>query len=575
MGVKQVLQLRDLDVTGPTGDAMTITENMFGARYNAWRNFDNFSEQIEDASFGMIIWPDGYLSEVNNGVYGLQHEGLFDPDAGGNRPELSELFSFAAANNMAVSIILPTRPYQDDPDALKADALSFLDDVYSGKFGPLPDKLIFEIGNEFDAVFEGNDMQQATDYIEVVNAYAEVIASVENRYEVSPDQVKYSIQLGKTDEINEAMLELVSDDALLMTDLLTHHRFPFFANGADNHVETTQQGVDDWSDAIDDAGGDAPNLYLSAYNTASLTRKEAEAKFLDDYPDQEVDLEGRTNLEFEQFYQDQLDVRDHGLEHGKNLLQIFSEYQPIGVEAAGTYGWDTIHAARSSLNGTDGEPYVFAGGAAQDMMAESLIGTHTLDWYQQNDHRTDDEVSLFGFDSADKLVIFVTAPDFDGESLTTSLAMDGLGETVAVWGESLTAETPENWNELFDVPVTPGVDQSPEAETYAVATREEFTPDVRGDDIQITFTQPNEVVRLTFARTEEGRDEIETWHDGTPAELDGVVPIGPNPTPIDPGEDPDADEPQEDADGGDDGGGGFPVEALLLGLLLPLLMGLG
>ena len=549
---------------------------MFGTRYNAWRNFDNFTDQVEDTSLGMIIWPDGYLSEVNNGVYGLQHEGLFDPNAGGNRPELDEIFSFAASNNMAVSIILPTLPYQNNPDALQADAKSFLEDVYSGKFGPLPEKLIFEIGNEFNAVFAGSDMNQALDYAEVVNSYAEVISDVEDQFNVNPDQVQYSVQLGRGEEINDAMLDVLSDEALLMTDLLTHHRFPFFANGADNQVEETQEGLDGWTDAIEDAGGDAPNLYLSAYNTASLTRKEAEALYLKENPGASVDLNGRSNLDFEQFYQDKLDVRDHGLEHGKNLLQIFSEYQPIGVEAAGIYGWDTLHAARASLNGTDGEPYIFAGGAAQDMMAESLIGTKALDWYQENDHRTDDEVSLFGFDSADKLVIFVTAPDFDGGSMTTSLSMDGLGKTVAVWGESLTAETPDNWNDLFGIPRTPGVDQSPEAETFAVADREQFAPDRDGDDLRITFSQPNEVVRLTFARTEAGKAEIETWHEGPSTDLNGTpaptpVPT-PGPGPVDPDEEPD----EADASAGaDDDGGGFPAEALLLGLLLPLLMAVG
>lgn len=577
MGVIRVIQLRDLEADGPVGNAMVTTAESFGTRYNAFRNFDDFEDQVDDTSLGMIVWPGGTLSEVNNGIYGFQHEGLFDPNASANRPDLEDIFSFAASKSMAVSIILPTAIYQDDPEALQAGATRFLEDVYSGKFGPLPDKLIIEVGNEYYDVFNGSGASQVQDYGAVVNSYAEVISDVEARFAVNPDQVRYSVQLGKGEAENDALLEVLSDDALLMTDMLSHHRFVFVPNGAGKQVADVEEGLSDWTDAIEDLGGDAPNVYLSAYNTASLTRKEASQEYLRDNPGEDTDLTGRSNLAFEQFYQDKLEVRAHGLEQGENLLQIFSEYQPLGVEAAGTYGWDTLHAARSSLVGTDGEPYVFAGGATQDMMAESLIGTQALDWFQENDHRADDEVSLYGFDSADKLVIFMAAPEFEGDELATSLSMAGLGQTVSVRGESLTAQTPDNWHSLFDIPVTPGVDQSPEAETFAVASQEAFTPQVVGDDIQVTFTQPGEIVRLTFARTQAGEDEIETWHQGTAAPLDGSAPVtDPSLPPIDPGVDPVDDDPPEEVPAGeDDDGGGFPVEALLLGLLLPLLMAMG
>ncbi|WP_298357129.1 hypothetical protein [uncultured Litoreibacter sp.] len=569
-----MLELRDLSANGPAGDALVTTTQSFGTRYNAFRDFEDFAEQVEETSLGMIIWPGGTLAEVNNGLYGFQHEGLFDPNASLNRPDLEDIFSFAAENGMAVSIVLPTAIYQDDPDALKQGATDFLEDVYSGKFGPLPDKLIFEIGNEYYDVFDGNSLAQATDYGEVVNAYSEVISDIEQRFEVNPDQVRFSVQLGKSEAANDALLEVLSDESLLMTDLLSHHRFVFEPNGAGKQVEDVAEGLNDWEDAVEALGGEAPNLYLSAYNTASLTRKEAAQLYERENPGEDIDHQSRSNLDFERYYQSKLDTRAHGLEHGENLLQIFSEYQPLGVEAAGVYGWDTVHAARSSIEGTDGEPYIFAGGATQDMMAESLIGTRALDWYEENDHRDPDDVSLFGFDSADKLVVFMVAPEFEGDSLRTSLSMEDLGETIAVWGESLTAETPDNWHELFDIPRTPGVDQSPEAETFAVADREAFTPDIRGQNVEVEFSQPGEIVRLTFARTEAGRAEIETWQDGAGADISADAPgplvpptVSPPPDEVDPDEDIDAAEAEDD-------GSSFPFEALLLGLLLPLL-GLG
>ncbi|MDA8747546.1 hypothetical protein N9M66_04975 [Litoreibacter sp.] len=568
-------QLRQLDVDDKVDGAQVTTGESFGTRFNAFRSFESYADQVDDTSLGMIIWPGGTFAEVNSGLYGFQHEGLFDPDASGDRPGLAEIFSFAEANGMAVSVVLPTAIYQDDPETLKAGATSFFEDVYSGKFGPLPDKLIFEIGNEYYDVFDGDMVTQSHEYAAVVNSYSDVITDIEGRFPTDPDQVRFSLQLGKSEEANDAILEVLDEDSLLITDLLTHHRFVFEASGAGNQVEQATEARDDFNDAIEAAGGEDANLYLSAYNTASLTRNEAAQQYLETHRGEDVDLGGRGNLEFEQFYQDKLDVRDHGLEHGENILQIFSEYQPLGVEAAGVYGWDTVHAARSSLEGTDGEPYIFAGGATQDMMAESLIGTTALDWYQDNDHRAPEETSIYGFDSADKLVIFLAAPEFEGDDMKTSISLTGLGETIAVWGESLTAETPENWHELFDIPDTPGVDQSPEAETFAVAQREEFTPELKDGSIQIEFSQPGEIVRLTFARTEAGKAEIEEWHGGAETDLSGVAEASWPTSVMGEGETlADDDEPtEEEAPPDDDGGGGFPVEALLIGLLLPLLMG--
>ncbi|MEM9585572.1 MAG: hypothetical protein AAGA08_20900, partial [Pseudomonadota bacterium] len=518
---------------------------------------------------GMIIWPGGTFAETNDALYGFQHRGLFDPGASGGRPGLADIFAFAEANNMAVSVVLPSVRYQDDPEDLKAGAQAFFEDVYSGEFGALPEKLIFEIGNEYYDVFDGDAVTQAQDYAQVVNAYADVITDIEERFETDPDQVRFSLQLGKSEEANDAILDTLNDDSLLITDLLTHHRFAFGPNGADKQVELTGESLDDFNEAITEAGGEEANLYLSAYNTASLTRNEAAQEYLETNRGEDVDLDGRSNLAFEQFYQDKLDARAHGLDHGENLLQLYSSYQPLGVEAAGVYGWDTVHAARSSLDGTDDAPYIFAGGATQDMMAESLIGTKALDWYQDNDHKSPEETSIFGFDSDDKLVIFLAAGEFEGDSMKTSLSLTGLGETIAVWGESLTSETPENWQELFGIPETPGVDQSPEAETFALGIREQFAPKLNDGALELEFTQPGEIVRLTFARTEEGKAEIADWHEGTETDLSGVEATEWSDVTGE-GED---DSAALEGDGDDDGGGGFPAEALLIGLLLPLLMG--
>ena len=48
-------------------------------------------------------------------------------------------------------MILPTVRYADDLTGLQADLSAFLEDLLAGDFGPLPEKLIFEIGSEYYA----------------------------------------------------------------------------------------------------------------------------------------------------------------------------------------------------------------------------------------------------------------------------------------------------------------------------------------------------------------------------------------------------------------------------------------
>ncbi len=570
----------ELDVAAAS---KTIGDTSFGMKYTGFRNISRFLEQTEDIDHGMIHWPGGYFSETNDGRYGFEHKGLMNPNLGKDRPDLEEIFEFANSEGVAVAITLPTAAYQNNPNALIKDAKPFLEDLYSGEFGPIPDKLIIEIGNEYYGVFKGSsEVAQAADYAEIVNAYAEVIHEVEAQYNVDPDQIEYSIQIGRTEEASTEILEGLSDDSLLLADYLSHHRYPFEARGADDRIEDVADTLNDFEQEISALGGDRPDLFVSEYNTASLTRGEAANKFLAQSDDPtltrtDLDLSGRSNREFEQFYQDQLGIRTYGINQAENVLQIFSEYQGIGAEAMTSYGWDSAFAGRNTFQGTDGEAYTFTGGAIKDMMAESLDGTRVLDMYQSNEYGRGHEgdVSQFGFASADKMVFFLVAPENLEGPMAVDFDLSQLGPLQAVWGESLTAETPSDWNSLFDVPVTPGVDQSNEADTYAVAERSAMQLDLEGEKLEFEFYEPGEVVRLTFARTDEGEDEIREWHGNDMLVLEGAIDDGGGSIPDDlfdfPTIDIPEDDPTEEEDVAveeDEGG----AEDIFGGLLAPLMM---
>lgn len=568
-------------------DALEITSDSFGARYVSFRSFGQFDDALSQTDLGMVVWPGGTMAEKNPERFGFEHDGLYNSAALGNKPGIDEMMEYCVDKGLGLTVVLPTARYADDHDLLRTHLGDFLDDLYSGAHGALPDTLIFEVGNEYYAVFDGADeLEKSANYAEIVNVYSEVVLEKEAEYPEVAGKVDWNVQLGRSVEYTEEILENLNEDSIIMADAVVHHRFAITLSASESSVDDVAASLDAWEEEANALGLDRPSLSLSAYNTASLSRVEAAHSFLSTaegskYDFDDLDLDGRSNLAFEQHYQDMLDYRPYGLEQGEHLLQMFSEYQALGTSSAGVYGWDLTHAGRSSYVGTDGDTYVFTAGSMQDMMAEALEDTKVLDWYQDNDLKSDSAVTTFGFDSEDKLVMFIVAPSkFEGDVFTADIALDGLGEIKEVWGQSLRSETPDNWKDLFDVPNLPGVNQTPEAETYALGIRENFAPEVKNGAIELDFTQPAQIIRLTFARTEEGADAIDAWHKGGSTELDGTDSDGTEATFIfreDPlpkieiDEDDANDDDQDDGgDEGSDSDGGLGFAGLLTTVLLSL-----
>ena len=151
-------------------------------------------------------------------------------------------------------------------------------------------------------------------------------------------------------------------------------------------------------------------------------------------------------------------------------------------------------------------------------MAESLMGTRALDWYQSQDNLDDDRneeaTAVYGFESEDKLVVFVSNPNVDGEPFEIRLSLADLNiDLEHVWGERLIAEAPENWKELFGVQDSPNVDQYGEEASYGVGIRSSFEPVIENGQLVFNVEQ-DQIVRLSFAKSEAGYDDISSWQEG-------------------------------------------------------------
>jgi hypothetical protein len=263
-------------------------------------------------------------------------------------------------------------------------------------------------------------------------------------------------------------------------------------------------------------------------------------------------------------------------------MELFAEYRELGMEAGTAFGADQAHPGRLSFEDVEGQPQSLLGADFLGMLYESVDGTRMLDISTQNTATT--PYGVYGFEGDDHLTLFVMGNDQTGE---VELNIEGLGsEYTMIWAESLTAVVPENWQAQYGVPLSPGVDQTPEGLTYADGQRGAVEVTVNANGLSFDVTEPGQVVRLVLARTPEGEEAVQNWIGPQASVLDLLedtdVDPGPEPdpypypdtdpdpdTPLDPDTDPDPDTPPDESeqsilsDGGGFGG--------LLFLLVPLL----
>lgn len=565
--------------------SLAITGMDFGYNYTGFRSYDRFDSQLADNQVGLITWPGGTLSERDSSRYGFQYDGLFNPATG--RPGLAEMFAEARSEGAGLSVILPTQRYEGNDAALRADIRGFMAKLLGGHYGPLPEHLQLEVGNEWYVAF-GGSVADAQAYGHVADIYVQEMSAALNDPAVNliGADVGIAVQCGRTLTEDDAIRAEFHGDTLAEVDLVIHHRFALTATGVDRAASEIGTILDAWEAESKLHGGDRPELFLGTYNVGSLTRDEALSQYIKAEAAQghvvhasDIDLEHRTDAGFESFWQNALGQRDYGPEHPRLLLEMFAEYGAEGMGGAGVYGVDMAHPGRFTTEDAQGHAQDFVGQDLLDMLAESTQGTRLLKIGTTNDRG--DDVWVYGFESKDKLVVFLSADDVAPGKVT--LDMDGIGSTYkAVYGESLTAKVPPDWMARFGVPDNPDVDETNEGKTYALGQREAVLPVADRNGVTVDLDKPYEVVRLSFAKTDAGLHEIQSYSHDHGLELAGpeAMPLSTDPAPdldpVDPQDNPDShaglDDGQDAAHadhGGDLGIGG------LLAAFVPLLLLLG
>lgn len=516
-----------MDISVATGQAAVVAGTKvfgdadFGYNYTGFRSFDRFADQLAGSKVGLITWPGGSLAENAPGVFGLEYEGLWN--GGAAQADLPELMEAAHAQGAGLSVVLPTLRYMHRGDALRTDIRDFMADLLGGHYGPLPERMILEIGSEYYATFAGIPGGTA-EYAQVANQMVEEIqaALADPSVNLLGADVDIAVQAGRTFAEDEIIRDGMSETSLRAVDMVIHHRFSFTAEGVDVSADEMGRVLDAWEADATAAGGERPDLFLGTYNVASYTRGEALRDYIasmkgqgQDISAQDIDLDARSHTGFESYWQDRMERYDYGAEHPRVLLEMLAEYGGEGMGAAGTYGSDMIHPGRFTSVDAAGNPVKFVGQDMLDMMAESIGGTRLLQVSLSNDGN--DDVWVYGFESEDKLVLFLSADDIPPGQVTLDLSE--FGNFRAVWGDSLTARTPDDWMARFAIADNPAIDESPEGRSYALGVREGILPHVGRDGVTVSLDQPDEVIRLAFAKTPTGAEEIAGWAGGPMVEL--------------------------------------------------------
>ncbi|NYS25493.1 hypothetical protein HUK65_10865 [Rhodobacteraceae bacterium 2376] len=504
-----------------------VSKNAFGGIYTSYRPFENYQNVSVELGTTLLRWPGGTLSEDREDRYGLEFHALQNPDI--PRPDLIDLVETTNDNNQTLSVIIPTKRYLSDVDSAAAETAAFMDRLTNGDFGAIRNELILEIGNEFYAHFD-----DVEGYARISEAILSEIkrSKDENPEFYSANKITVAMQMARNHNEDALLREHLSDDAKSVIDYMRTHRLSVRFESSNHRIDGDQERFALWSQAIEDAGGNTPGLYVSAWNSASWTRNEALESFILEHEKHDVsapdisptDLAERTNLRFEDFWENGritldngqtvytthgLANRDYGAAKESHILEIFTSYAYHGLDVAAIYGVDIIHPSAFGVVNDTGTS-LLGGAGAFGLMSRYLPGLSVTQLHSENTRPSghSEEINTWGYNSDDYAVLFFGANAFSNLTETLEVEVNLEFLPVSVWGKTIKHETPEDWREIFGVPNSVIGEQSEEAKLYSSPSIEPLEFSVKDGVLSFTFAQDFETAAFIFAHNESGAAQI-------------------------------------------------------------------
>jgi hypothetical protein len=561
------------------------TDAHFGG--NVLATNDRFGEEgTTDETFALLEldfarYPGGALTEDCFCILTADSKIGIDRNTGEERElvPISEMFSFAHAEGVALSLVLPTRIFIGEETDANGDRFADVDEallrdfisaVADGTYGPPPAIQAFELGNEYWNSGQMNAIEYARVSTEMARIIDDEMANGPNPelYAESDLLVQMGMNYGFSDlserfeGTSEEQLAAVNETyglALSAEDFIYGSGEVAWAkvNNAIivNEFDTAEERatIDGVIAHVYSKGEDAPN---SRYFELS----QIDDTWLQEMPELKTYV---TEWNLKRTVNETRD-EEFGLKQAHEMLNVVEAFDWAGVDAA--HVWPLHLNARTSLaNESDGGLRV--PGEMFRLMNETLPGTRplTLEGSQGRETEIEGETAdVHSFYAEDRLVTFVASNggpateetvDFNslvsdaGEVFVTRLGVaEGEDPTASV---AIPEVTSEDAGALFDAGVLTAT-----LEPYEILMVEMFDP-VYTEDVQAVAAAQGLGEDAPPVADEDGGDD------------DFPLPVLP-PEPEDPEAPSEGGEPavaDEGGGGGDGGGLGF------LGLaLLPLML---
>ena len=456
----------------------SISPLMFGAIQTGFQHFSGFRTAMDSLSLTHVRWPGGTLAEQRTDVYGLEIDGLFDAtnlyafDPGRVRPDLEEMMEYAVERSVPLTIIIPTARYSTDLERGTAELQAFVGKLLLGEYGDLPEHLILQIGNEyaFQPEFSGN----AELYGILANEFILTIVSAINSFPAAAlPRIDIALQMGINHSDDVAIRSEITHPAMAAVDILTFNHLPISLTNAhritstghpedvgENRFTQSSDNYRNWIEALSSVPGDTsrPELFLSAWTVGSSAIQLSEV-----------------NPAF----------NDYGLRAASTAIDMIYNYSRIGVDMAAVWGVDVINLNRLSLVTSD-QISISHFGKAVGMMAERIVGAVALpgsEGYQRTDLG-----NIYAFQSAEKLILYVTVNDIPESGKLVSVDLKGVAPMWEMTGRLLESDASVSSQGS-------SAQGAPEEEVPSISS---FVPIFEGGSLNLWFSQDYSVAEIVI-----------------------------------------------------------------------------
>jgi len=380
------MQEANIVIENSTAEGHTITNDMFGANILFDRDQlgdGTYDDVVETLNINTIRYPGGFISELYFDLNDPNASEVFDED--GNPVSnhrgpvellpMDEFMDYAAANNINVTIVLPTIKYLNVDEAQwKAEVETFVYEMLRDN----PDVNIsaIEIGNEW----WGSELT-ASEYGHIASSMAssinDAIESYLEDFGLSPIQTEplILVQTGgrvRTDGIgreqnNEVIAEFSQEELDIIDGVITH-MYATSSTLPNADQDFNHLGFEHFL-AWENAAGKTLATYISEWNVQSP---------------EGVD----------------------GLQQAVVILNMFDEFVQRGIDLAAI--WPVQQNNQSDLSGNEGQTDLTIAGELFRMMSESLVGMQAIDVGTGREdinlhaYRNDDRIVLFFASHTDK-----------------------------------------------------------------------------------------------------------------------------------------------------------------------------